>query len=70
MQASFYKGHTIRGFASPIGNGSFVASGGVDKNSRRIEESGEIGCYPSAEMAAAQGLSWARAWVDAQFQDN
>lgn len=70
MRAEFYKGHTIRGFASPTGNGSFVASGGVDKNSRRINESGEIGCYPSLEAAAARGLSWARDWVDAHSQDN
>lgn len=69
MRAEFYKGYTIRGFASSIGNGRFVASGGVDKNSCRVDESGEIGCYLSLEEAAAEGLSWAKDWVDAHPQD-
>lgn len=64
MRAESYRGYIVRGFAWAFGSGFFVASWGVDKDSRRIIESEEIACYPSMEEAANVGLLWAKGWVD------
>lgn len=64
MPVEIYKGYVLRGFAWAIGAGYFVASGGVDKDSRRVSESEDIACYPTLEEAAVRGLAWARDWVD------
>jgi len=48
-----------------MGDGSFEASGAVEKGTQVLETSDPIGFYPSFQRAVAEGLVWARAWVDA-----
>lgn len=61
MQTEIYKGYLLRGFGWAIGPGYFIASGGVDRSSRRVCESDQLACYPSLEEAVRLGLLWARA---------
>lgn len=61
MYAANYRGYTVRGFALPTGDGNFLASGGVDKSSRRLEESEGLGCFSSKDAAAETALAWAKA---------
>jgi hypothetical protein len=65
MATETYGEYTIRGFAKPMGDGSFEASGAVEKGTQVLETSDPIGFYPSFQRAVAEGLVWARAWVDA-----
>ncbi|GAB7542976.1 hypothetical protein [Cupriavidus sp. D39] len=64
MTIESYQGYTVRGFAKQLGDGSFEASGAVEKDGRLVEGSDPLGYYPSFERAAVAGIVWAKAWVD------
>ncbi|RDK05903.1 hypothetical protein [Cupriavidus lacunae] len=65
MTIESYQGYTVRCFAKQLGDGSFEASGAVAKDGSIKEGSDPLGYYPSFDRAAAAGIAWAKAWVDA-----
>ncbi|MDF3835810.1 hypothetical protein P3W85_23075 [Cupriavidus basilensis] len=65
MSIESYNGYTVRGFGRPLVDGMFEATGAVEKDGRLQEGSEPLGYYPTFELAVAQGLVWAKAWVDA-----
>ncbi len=46
-------------------DGMFEASGAVEQGRQVVETSDPLGYYPTFEGAVAEGLAWAREWVDA-----
>lgn len=65
MTTESYRGYTVRGFARPMVDGMFEASGAVEQGRQVVETSDPLGYYPSFERAVAEGLTWAKEWVDA-----
>lgn len=67
MTTETYGGYTIRGFAKPLVDGSFEASGVIEKDGHVLENSNPLGYYPTFDRALAEGLAWAREWADAHI---
>ena len=65
MSTESYRGYTIRGFARPLVDGMFEASGAVEQGRQVVETSDPLGYYPAFDRAVVEGLKWARDWVDA-----
>ncbi len=66
MATETYKDYTVRGFAKPLVDGMFEAAGGVEKGWQLLQDSGPLGYYPTFELAIAEGLAWAKAWVESR----
>ncbi|MGN5478219.1 hypothetical protein ACTMU2_18130 [Cupriavidus basilensis] len=64
MSTESYRGYTIRGFARPLVDGMFEASGAVEQGRQVVEASDPLGYHPTFDRAVAEGLKWARDWVD------
>jgi hypothetical protein len=58
-----YQDYTVRGLAKPLADGTFEASGGVEKGRQLLQDSGPLG-YPTFELAIPECLAWAKAWVE------
>jgi hypothetical protein len=65
MGVQSYNDYIVRGFATPLVDGTFEATGAVEKDGRMLEGSEPLGYYASFEAAVAAGIAWAKAWVDA-----
>ncbi|GAB7548733.1 hypothetical protein [Cupriavidus sp. CuC1] len=65
MAIESYNEYTVRGFAKPLVDGMFEATGAVEKDGRILEGSEPLGYYASFETAVAAGIAWAKEWVDA-----
>ena len=64
MGTESYRAYTIRGFGRPLVDGMFEASRAVELGRQVVETSDPLGYYPTFERAVAEGLKWARVWVD------
>lgn len=63
MTTHCYFGHQARGFARPIADGVFQATGAVEQDGDTLAISDSLGVFHTRERAVAQGLAWAKVWI-------
>lgn len=59
-----YFGHQARAYARAISDDVFESSGAVEQESDTLAISGSLGVFRTRERALAQGLAWAKLWID------
>ncbi|CAG2158029.1 hypothetical protein LMG26411_05796 [Cupriavidus numazuensis] len=64
MTTQQYYDHTVEGSATLLSDDTWQATGCVVRAGAVLVESGELGFYRTRERAQAQGLAWAKSWID------
>ncbi|MFC4521174.1 hypothetical protein [Cupriavidus pinatubonensis] len=64
MTTQQYYDHTVEGSATLLSDDTWQATGCVVRAGAVLVESGALGFYRTRERAQAQGLAWAKSWID------
>lgn len=64
MTTQQYYDHTVEGSATLLSDDTWQAAGCVVHAGAVLVESGMLGLFRTRERAQAQGLAWAKSWID------
>lgn len=64
MAMQQYYGHTVEGAALFLGENNWQASGRVAQGGAVLVQSCDIGVFRTCKRAMAEGLAWAKDWID------
>ena len=64
MTTQQYYDHTVEGSATLLSDDTWQAAGCVVHAGAVLVESGTLGLFRTRERAQAQGLAWAKSWID------